>query len=101
MLVSDLLLSKRRCGHTEYMLRAAINDPKVTIVCGNERQVEMLEKRYQKLLDQQPWYKRLWWRWTERRWPEFVSIGQAHRTTNGICEPLMFDNLTLIQDHQR
>lgn len=101
MLVSDLLLSKRRCGHTEYMLRAALQNPTVTIICANASQVDALLKRYKKLVDQQPWYKRMWWRWTERRWPEFVPIGQARRLTDGICEPLMFDNLVLIQDHQR
>lgn len=101
MIISDLLISKRRLVHTDYMLRAAVNNPAVIIVCANEKQVGQLVKRYYQLIQEQTWYKRLWWRWTKRRSPVFTSIGNAQRATEGMYEPLMFDNLTLIQGFQR
>jgi hypothetical protein len=101
MIVSDLYLSKRRCGHTDYMLRAAINDPRVIIVVANQSQISKLKKRYLELLDRQPGYKKLWWFFVGRRMPVFVNIGHAQRETAGMTLPVMCDNLTLIQDHQR
>ncbi len=101
MLVSDLLLTKRRTGHTEYMLRAALRDPKVIIVCANERQCFDLLKRYRKMVAAKSWFVRMWWKYTKRREPVFTSIGIARNHTLGMIEPCMFDNLTLIQDHQR
>lgn len=83
------------------MLRAAVNDPKVIIVAANERQVEILERSYHKLISEQPWYKRLWWKIIKRRSPVFVSIGNARKLTDGMMEPVMCDNLTLIQSFKR
>lgn len=101
MLVSDLYLSKRRCGHTEYMLRAAVNNPRVIIVAANEKQIKHLRDKYHDLLRKEPWYKHLWWFFAGREHPMIINIGQAQRYTQGMMMPIMCDNLTLIQDHQR
>ncbi len=91
-MIKEFILSKRRCGHTEYMLRAAVNNPEVIIVVATESHIGALVRRYNKLISEQPWYKRIWWRITNRRSPRFVSIRNAHSSCDGICEPVMFDN---------
>jgi hypothetical protein len=96
-MVKEFLLTKRRCGHTDYMLRAALHDPKVTIVASSHNNADELARRYRNLVIDQPWYIRLWWKWTDRREPNFVSIYTARIRMGGICEPVMFDNSTLIK----
>ncbi len=97
MKIAEFIRSKRRCGHTEYMLRAAVNDPKVIIVAANESHVSMLRERYFRILSQQPWYKRLWWWWIKRKEPIFISKNKL-QDAYSVCAPVQVDNYAYFVD---
>lgn len=94
------LHSARGYGHTDYMLRAALKNPQVNIICRDQGYADDLAGRYEMLMEERPWYEKTWefmlsvfgyW----RPWPNFVSINRLD-TIRGVKRPIMIDNGTML-----
>lgn len=81
----------RQRGNTTWLLRAAIKQPNVMIVCRNQTSVAEMTKSYKKLLQKEPWYKKFWWWCFGRSNPKFVTVNNPDNL-RGINFPTVFDN---------
>lgn len=90
--IKIICAQSRRKGSTDYLLRAAINDPNVTIVSITMSHSESMEQRYYQMLLKAPWYKRLHWFLAGRGKPIFTSLSIAEYSTPALSRPLIFDN---------
>ncbi len=74
-----MILQRRRTGYTTWVLRAAILDPKCVILSCNQDSSRDLERRYNRLIKEYGWFRRLWWKITFRGRPQFISFQDPER----------------------
>jgi hypothetical protein len=91
---SQIIASTRRSGNTTWILKGAINNPNCIIVCLSEQYAKQLSLVYRKMLYDQPWYKKLWWKIVGREAPVFTSLSNCStiRDSRGKRMPIIFDN---------
>ena len=79
-----------RCtGNTSWILKAALNNPECIIVVGNSAALRELSSEYEKLINNSPWYKKIYWKLTKRSYPKFTTVDNV---IPGAKLPLIFDN---------
>lgn len=88
----EIIHSHRRTGNTEWLLKSAIKNPNVTIICRDESNVRILRERYYHMLSGYNWITRKWWSVFGRKHPKFISIHNAGRKLRGTGDPIAFDN---------
>lgn len=91
--VENIVHQTRGTGNTTWLLKAAINDPDCIIIARNGENKNDLYDHYHWLLGKERWYRRLWWRVFGRKHPEFRTLRYSF---NGVREPVIFDNSSLI-----
>lgn len=83
----------RRLGHTTYILRAAIRDPHVIIVCASADMCKQLKNKYIGLRNSIPWYKRIF---LSKLSPMFMTKAQILEMPNipltSYDLPVVYDN---------
>lgn len=82
-----------RTGSTTWILKAAIENPNCVIISKNYEQSTVLRKEYFKMILNSPWYKKLYWRWINKKHPKFIPISCDF---HGIRMPIVFDNGTFV-----
>lgn len=85
--------ASRRQGSTEWLLKAAMNNPNVIIVAPTEEYANNLRKRYTRMIYVAPWYKRTWWFFFGKVMPSFISVEGTHHAI--FRAPIVFDNSAL------
>ena len=79
-----------RCtGNTSWILKAALNNPECIIVVGTTGELHALNSEYEKLINNSPWYKKIYWNLTKRSYPKFTTVDNV---IPGGKLPLIFDN---------
>ena len=91
-IIRNIIATTRRTGNTTWILQSAIKKPNCIIVSKTEEQAKQLERSYKALLMKSAWYKKLWWKWSGRKNPKFVSINYRFQ---GNALPVIFDNVAL------
>ncbi len=66
-------------------------NPKCIIVSLNKETSDELERRYNELIKEYGWFRRLWWKITRKDKPEFVNPDRAARL-KGSPLPTIPDN---------
>lgn len=91
---SQIIASTRRSGNTTWILKAAIDNPNCIIVCRDANQANYQAKLYNKMILNQPWYKKLWWKIVGREEPVFASVSDtdAFRYASREMRAVIFDN---------
>lgn len=91
--LEEAAISCRQTGSTTWILKSAIKRPNCIIVSRNMETALHLDYAYSKLLNEQPWYKKLRWKICGRKNPKFVSIDYNFRANR---LPVIFDNSALL-----
>lgn len=91
--ILEIIDQNRGKGNTIWLLKSAINNPNIVIVCIDLKHCQYLKNNYFKLLKKEPWYRKLKWKLFGRKHPLFKSINENFR---GISKPIVFDNGTLL-----
>ena len=79
-----------RCtGNTSWILKSALNNPECIIVVGTTGELHALNREYEKLINNSPWYKKIYWTLTKRSYPKFTTVDNV---IPGDKLPLIFDN---------
>lgn len=79
----------RNTGNTSWILKAALNNPECIIVVGTNSELSLLVSEYKKLINNSPWYKKIYWKLTKRSYPTFTTVDNV---IPGGKLPLIFDN---------
>lgn len=79
----------RNTGNTSWILKAALNNPECIIVVGTTGELHALISGYEKLINNSPWYKKIYWKLTKRSYPTFTTVDNV---IPGGKLPLIFDN---------
>lgn len=91
--IEKIISYSRRSGSTTYLIKAALRDPNVIIVCASARHASQLSDLFRIYINKMPRIKR--WFWYKRNkgimpifTSSFASIAGAHR-------PVVFDNYAI------
>jgi hypothetical protein len=90
-----LLVENRRVGSSAWLLKAAIDNPKCTIVASNTVEMEKLKLKYNALLENAPWYKKAIWAFEGRVIPTFITL-QSLKQEGFKPTPIIVDNSAII-----
>lgn len=91
--VEQMALSYRLRGSTTYLIRAALNDPNVVIVCANENQCRDLQLQFGKHLNKMSKIRRWFWKRHHKNvMPLFISRSDSAFGSN---RPMVFDNYAI------
>lgn len=91
----SIILETRRRGQTQWLLKSAMKNPNVVIMCATESQKKDLVVRYTRMLAEAPWYVKLWRRYFGTPWPKFLTASDQMKL-RGMKAPVVFDNYTIL-----
>lgn len=91
--VRNVVYTTRLRGNTRWILMAAIKNPNCIIVVNSKKYANDLSNRYFRMLEDEPFYKRIIWKIFGRKHPKFMSI---HDDLRGFKQPIIFDNSVFI-----
>jgi len=94
--IKEIVNDHRGTGNTTYILKAAIHNPKVIIICRNSETSNYLKDEYKDMLKNSNWLLKLKWKIFGRSEPFFVSAQSSQvRRLSMFRRPIVFDNSSL------
>lgn len=86
----------RGSGTTTWILKAAIKSPRCIIISRDEHTSINLRLMYFRLLSEEHWLKKLYWKIFGREEPLFRSLNSSLGSFQGLKRPIIFDNSALL-----
>jgi hypothetical protein len=87
--LKEIVYRTRQTGNTTWILKAAIKMPECVIVSKNMQQAKGLENEYRKMLLNESWWRKLYWKYFGKKHPKFLSVSSRFE---GMRLPIIFDN---------
>ncbi len=94
---TSIIQRTRGWGNTTYLLKAAMRNPHVAIICADVEHTKQMVKQYEHVLAMQPWWRKLKWKFTGKPMPQFVSTHNVHKL-KGMRRPIVFDNHAILSN---